>query len=102
MHAEVCPICQGEGLICDVEPDETTGVCPRYHVCNGCQGKGWISVADTDTEEEVQEGGDELGKAIDLVMGKLPSEEEKQTEPELEGEDTEDEPTESEFEGEDE
>lgn len=86
MHAEKCPICEGEGLLCDIEPESLIGACPRYHVCHGCQGRGWISVADMETEEfDIKEEGEEAA------------------EPELEGEDTEEEePTEPEFEGEDE
>jgi hypothetical protein len=33
MHAEKCPICEGVGMLHDIE-------------CHGCGGKGWVEVSD--------------------------------------------------------
>jgi len=39
-HAERCPICYGKGTIPDKYNTNTE------HKCHGCDGKGWVSVAD--------------------------------------------------------
>jgi hypothetical protein len=39
-HAEVCPICHGKGVI----PDE--GGTSSVKTCHGCNGCGWVEVAD--------------------------------------------------------
>ena len=42
-HAEICPICNGKGII-----EEEVGSTGKKitKVCHGCGGKGWIEVRD--------------------------------------------------------
>lgn len=44
MHAELCPVCNGEGKI---ESEYKPLVEPKE--CHGCKGKGWIEVQDSQT-----------------------------------------------------
>jgi len=37
MHAEKCPVCDGEGSLAGVLPDEK-------RTCHGCEGRGWVTV----------------------------------------------------------
>lgn len=37
MHAEICPVCKGEGELIN-------GVIKKQ--CHGCDGKGWIELSD--------------------------------------------------------
>jgi len=41
-HAEICPICNGKGVI---EEEDSTGK-KITRICHGCVGKGWIEVRD--------------------------------------------------------
>jgi len=45
MHAEICPICRGEGKVIS---KTSTGFStwPVIDTCYGCNGKGWIEVKD--------------------------------------------------------
>jgi DnaJ-class molecular chaperone len=38
-HAEVCPVCDGEGKVAGILPNEK-------NTCHGCAGKGWVAVQD--------------------------------------------------------
>jgi hypothetical protein len=42
MHAEICPICNGEGRIKRTKDQTAEG----YQRCHGCDGKGWVEVQD--------------------------------------------------------
>lgn len=44
-HSEKCPVCQGSGQLMNMNPQITAG----YYTttCNGCNGKGWITVEDS-------------------------------------------------------
>lgn len=41
MKAVLCPVCSGSGVVWLAE----TGTVPTY-TCNGCEGKGWVMVAE--------------------------------------------------------
>jgi len=44
-HAEICPICKGEGkLQLGTLPSTTYTV--NTKICHGCGGKGWVEVED--------------------------------------------------------
>ena len=42
-HAEICPICQGSGRII-IDGEHCT--VPISNPCHGCNGSGWVTVAD--------------------------------------------------------
>ena len=46
MHAEICPICQGKGTICNHEIGTPQYLHPTCPTCHGCNGNGWVQVAD--------------------------------------------------------
>ena len=51
-HAEICPVCEGSGST------DTKWVGNEEHrKCHGCNGKGWVEVSDTITQNDI------LGKA---------------------------------------
>ena len=41
-HAETCPVCGGKGKI-----QELGSTAVDNKICQGCDGKGWVSVEDT-------------------------------------------------------
>ena len=48
MHADKCPVCDGTGRVSHISID---GVGYGEPVtCNGCNGKGWVSVMDSPAE----------------------------------------------------
>ena len=59
MHSELCPVCKGEGEIGD--GDKT----PR--TCNGCGGRGWVSV-NGETNEDKKETPNLLCESPAKVM----------------------------------
>lgn len=42
-HAEVCPICHGEGWVIMRGTENLT--CPSHKTCHGCGGVGWVTVS---------------------------------------------------------
>lgn len=46
-HAEVCPVCKGEGKVGTLFDFETGAIVKSGKRCNGCSGKGWVQVTDT-------------------------------------------------------
>lgn len=44
-HAEVCPVCQGQGKFVNPDNGKTTAPMPDVP-CHGCQGDGWIMLFD--------------------------------------------------------
>lgn len=44
-HSERCPICRGTGKL-TVDYQTTTSDNYGNKVCNGCNGRGWITVSD--------------------------------------------------------
>lgn len=53
-HAEKCPVCDGTGIIKwynrNFSPfgfESTSGQSFIEKTCHGCQGKGWVTVTDT-------------------------------------------------------
>lgn len=53
MHAEICPVCRGSGkkYVWLANPHETTALQYQEVICNGCDGKGWITVVGSIYEE---------------------------------------------------
>jgi DnaJ-class molecular chaperone len=45
VHAELCPVCQGRGVVASPKPLETGKEIP----CHGCGGTGWVTVQDSNT-----------------------------------------------------
>ena len=43
MHAELCPVCKGEGTVI-LEKEAAVRV-----PCHGCDGRGWVTVQDQST-----------------------------------------------------
>ncbi len=46
LHAEKCPVCNGEGRITEVQHPSGTSAVIISKPCNGCGGRGWIEVND--------------------------------------------------------
>ena len=42
MHAELCPVCNGKGVIYGIAESAVP-----YKTCHGCGGTGWVTVADS-------------------------------------------------------
>ena len=47
MKAVLCPVCMGEGKLTD-QPAASTG--DNLKTCQGCGGKGWVTVPETERE----------------------------------------------------
>jgi len=45
-HAQVCPICNGEGKIPKPKGQWTTSTLENSEICYGCGGRGWVEVSD--------------------------------------------------------
>lgn len=45
MHSEICPVCQGKGLIPAVDVGDPMDDHDRKP-CHGCNGKGWVEIND--------------------------------------------------------
>ncbi len=55
-HSEICPVCGGTGIFKCVQYEQLNAPYPfvtspiksyTERTCHGCQGKGWITVPDT-------------------------------------------------------
>lgn len=48
-HAELCPVCKGKGIVVDnYQALQATSTTARIqYTCNGCKGKGWVTVIDS-------------------------------------------------------
>ena len=46
MSAELCPVCNGSGVVPDPAygHQTTTSALPITKTCHGCDGKGWVEV----------------------------------------------------------
>jgi len=42
MHAELCPVCRGKGVVAHPNPLR----CGETTSCHGCGGTGWITIRD--------------------------------------------------------
>lgn len=49
MHAEICPVCKGKGLIVD---EYSTSSWPTK-TCHGCGGSGWVTVPDEGIKQSI-------------------------------------------------
>ena len=44
--AVLCPVCNGSGELYTPLPDSSTLIGGQYERCHGCDGKGWVEVAE--------------------------------------------------------
>jgi DnaJ-class molecular chaperone len=50
--AQRCPVCNGAGVLSNREyPGNVTALAPPTIPCHGCEGRGWVIVAQPPTDE---------------------------------------------------
>lgn len=43
-QAQLCPVCNGEGVVTEKDPWIPTSAIKITNTCRGCSGRGWVTV----------------------------------------------------------